>query len=118
MEPANIRFGGGAAETILSPLVAVWMLIAIVLILTLPRRSVITCFLLSCLCIPVAQVVVVGGLHFTVLRILIIAGLVRRAAGGGVSSRGKFPGGFNRVDWVVVLWTVSGADRTFPPVDG
>jgi hypothetical protein len=107
VEPANIRFGGGAAETILNPLVAVWMLIAVVLILTLPRRSLITCFLVSCLCIPAAQVVVVGGVHFTVLRILIIAGLVRRAAEPRSSLGGKFPGGFNGVDRVVVLWTVS-----------
>jgi len=106
MEPQHLRFGGGATETILNPLVAVWLLIAIMLILTLPRRSVITCFLVSCLCIPVAQVVVVGGLHFTVLRILILAGLVRRVK-DGQSSSGKFPGGFNGLDQVVVLWTVS-----------
>jgi hypothetical protein len=106
MEPAHLRFGGGATETILSPLVAVWMLIAVVLILTLRRRSLITCFLVSCLCIPVAQVVVVGGVHFTVLRILIIAGLVRRATEPRSSLGGKFVGGFNAVDQVVVLWAV------------
>jgi hypothetical protein len=108
MEPEHLRFGGGATETILNPLVALWLLIAIVLILTLPRRAVITCFLLSCLCIPVAQVVVIGGLHFTVLRILIIGGLIRRARERGSPSQGKFPGGFNRVDLMVVLWTISG----------
>jgi len=90
----------------LHPLVAVWMVIAIALILTLPRRKVITCFLVSCLFIPVAQVVVVGGLHFTVLRILILAGLLRRAKDGN-SLSGKFPGGFNGLDQVVVLWTIS-----------
>ena len=103
MEPAHLRFGGGSAETILNPLVAVWLVIAIVLILAVPRRKLITCFLLSCLCIPVAQVVVLGGVHFTVLRLLIIAGLLRR----GSSSGGKFAGGFNGVDRVVVLWTIS-----------
>ena len=41
------------------------------------------------------------------LRILIIAGLARRAAFRGSSSRGKFPGGFNTIDRMVVLWTVS-----------
>ncbi|HVU46968.1 MAG TPA: hypothetical protein VHD85_12615 [Terracidiphilus sp.] len=83
------------------------MLIAIVLILTLPRKSVVGCFLASCLCIPVAQVVVLAGVHFPVLRILIIAGLTRCMMEGGVSTRGRFPGGFNRVDQIVVLWTVS-----------
>lgn len=107
MEPSHLRFGGGAAETILSPIVAVWMLIAIGLILTLPRRSVIGWFLASCLCIPVAQVVVIGAIHFPVLRILIIAGLTRVMTEAGSSSKSRFPGGFNPIDQVVVLWTVS-----------
>jgi hypothetical protein len=107
MEPANLRFGGGATETVLNPLVAVWLLVAVVLILSLPRRKVITCFLVSCLCIPVAQVVVVAGVHFTVLRILIMAGLVRRAMESTRSSGEKFFGGFNGIDRMVVLWTLS-----------
>ena len=107
MEPQNIRFGGGATETMLNPIVAVGMLIAIVLIFTSPRSKGITPFLLACFSIPLAQVVVVGGVHFTVLRILIIAGLVRRATLGRSSSEGKFPGGFNPVDRMVVLWTMS-----------
>jgi hypothetical protein len=105
MEPQNLRFGGGAAETMLHPLVAVWLLIAIVLILIRPRGQALTVFLLSCFAIPIGQVVVVGGVHFTVLRILILAGLARRASFR--ESGAKFPGGFNPVDQVVVLWTVS-----------
>ena len=80
MEPQNIRFGGGATETLLHPLVAVWLLMAIVLILTRPREEGLTVFLLSCFTIPIGQVVVLGGLHFTVLRILILAVLARMAA--------------------------------------
>ena len=38
---------------------------------------------------------VLGGLHFTVLRILIIAGLARRAARGGSSREASFREGFN-----------------------
>ena len=34
MQPENFRFGGGATATVLHPLVAVWMLVAIVLILS------------------------------------------------------------------------------------
>jgi hypothetical protein len=107
MEPAHLRFGGGATETMLHPLVALWMLIAIVFVLILPRDKAITPFLIACFTIPVGQVVVLGGLHFTVLRILILAGLARRATGGRSSSGGKFAGGFNDVDRFVVLWTVS-----------
>ena len=79
MEPEHLRFGGGATETMLHPLVAVWLLIAIVLILTLPRNKAITPFYCPVFTIPIGQVVVVGSLHFTVLRILILAGLARRA---------------------------------------
>jgi hypothetical protein len=107
MEPEHLRFGGGATETFVHPLVAVWLAIAIVLILTRPREKVIVVFLLSCFIIPLGQVVVLATLHFTVLRILIIAGLVRRAIERRSLSAGKFPGGVNPIDHVAVLYTVS-----------
>src|ERR1019366_4455625 len=107
MEPEHIRFGGGATETLLHPLVAVWLLIAIVLILAFQRKKAIAPFLLAVFTIPIGQVVVLGSLHFTVLRILILAGLARCATFRGSSPRGKLPGGFNAVDRVAVLWTVS-----------
>jgi hypothetical protein len=107
MEPEHLRFGGGAAETMLHPLVAVWMLIAIALILVFPRKMAIVPFLLAVFTIPVGQVLVLGGLHFTVLRVLILAGLVRAAAFKASSSGRWFKGGFNAIDQVVVLWTIS-----------
>jgi hypothetical protein len=107
MEPANLRFGGGAAETMLTPAVALMMLVIIALIFTLSRNKVITPFLLGCFTIPLGQVVVLGGTHFTMVRILIIAGLIRRAISGGTSPPGKYPGGFNGIDRMVILWVVS-----------
>ena len=104
---AGFRFGGGAAETALHPVGAVAMLIAILLILTLPRRKAIIPFLLAFFTIPLGQVVVLAGLHFTVLRILILAGLARMAAFRGSSSEGRFAGGFNALDRVVLLWSLS-----------
>ena len=76
----------------LTPAMAVAMLIVIGLIFTMPRNKVIVPFLLGCLTIPIQQVVVLGGLHFTVLRILIIAGLIRRAILGGTSREASFRG--------------------------
>ena len=107
MNPLTSAFGGGATETNLHPLVAVWALVAIVLILTLPRKQAIVPFLLAFFMTPVAQVVLLGPLHFPVLRILILAGLARTASQGGLTSERRFPGGFNRLDKVVVLWTVT-----------
>jgi hypothetical protein len=107
MEPLNHRFGGGVADSQISPIVAVIMLIAVVLILILPRMKVIAPFLLAFFTIPIGEVVVLGSMHFTVLRILILAGLARMAASGRSTSRGRFPGGFNAVDQMVALWSVS-----------
>ncbi len=107
MQPKHLFFGGGAAETFLNPLVAVWMLIAIALILTLPRNKVILPFFLAFFTIPWAQVILIGPLHFPVLRILILAGMVRRTITGSRDPGGRYPGGFNGLDRVTILWTIS-----------
>jgi hypothetical protein len=107
MPPINFRFGGGAASSLIHPLVAVWLLIAIVLMFVLPRGKAITPFLLAFFTIPIGQVVVVGGFHFTVLRVLILAGLARRMSFPKGRLRGKYPGGFSGIDQAVILWAVS-----------
>lgn len=103
MEPQNLRFGGGAAGTFLHPFVAVEMALAILLILVLPRKYAIAPLLFGVFTIPLGQVVVLAGIHFTVLRILIIAGLARRAKSPLGS---KFGGGVNPIDVVTILWTI------------
>ena len=107
MEPGNNRFGGGASASLLHPVVVVWMLIAIVLILALPRKKAIAPFFLAILTIPTGQVAIIAGMHFTMLRILILAGLVRAARWKASSSELWFATGFNGIDQVVVLWTLS-----------
>lgn len=90
----------------LHPLVAVGMSIAILLILMQPRNRAITPFMLAFFTIPAGQVVVLGGLHFTVLQILILTVLARMVAFRGSSSRQRFVGGFSALDWLVVLWAL------------
>src|SRR5580704_9888349 len=108
MEPEHLRFGGGAADTMIHPLIAVYLLIAVVLILTLSRSKAIVPFLFVFFTIPIGQVLVLGGFHFTALRVLILAGLVRRALYRPTSeSEGKFPGGFNGLDQAAVFWAIS-----------
>lgn len=104
MPPEHLQFGGGAEETALHPAVAVYLLLAIVLVLVLPRRKAIAPFLFVFFTIPIQQVVVLGGFHFTALRFLILAGLVRR-----VISRKTPSDRFTGVDWAVVLWSISAA---------
>ena len=79
MQPKNFQFGGGAAGTVLHPLVALAMLIALVLILVLPRRKAIAPFLLAFFTIPLGQVLVLGGIHLLMHQILILTVLGRMA---------------------------------------
>jgi hypothetical protein len=106
MQPGNLFFGGGAGSTNLSPLVVVFLLIAIPLILFLPRNKAIIPFVVAFFTIPFAQVVVVGPLHFPVVRILILTGLIR-AAFPVKDGKRKFAGGFNKIDQMVVLWALA-----------
>lgn len=109
MPPEHLQFGGGAEETAIHPLVAVYLLIAILLVLILPRRKAITPFLIAFFTIPLGQVLVWGGFHFTALRILILAGLARRVLSVRKSSDGQNVVGFGGVDWPVLFWSVSAA---------
>jgi hypothetical protein len=104
MEPQNLRFGGGAAASVLNPLVAVAMVLAIGLILFLPRKYSFVPLLLGTFMIPLGQVVVLAGIHFTVVRILIISGLVRRLMAPKAE---EFKGGFNAIDRYTVFWTLA-----------
>jgi hypothetical protein len=107
MQSNNFAFGGGAAVTMIHPLVVLGTIIAIMLICTLPHRKVIVPLLVSIFMIPLAQVVLIGPLHFPILRILIMAGLARMIVQGGTTIKRGFPQGFNQLDKIVVLWIVS-----------
>ena len=104
MQPKNFQFGGGAAGTVLHPLVAGGMVIAIVLIMLLPRNKAITPFLVAFLTIPLGQVLVVGNVHLLMHQVLILTVLARMAAFRG---KGRFAGGFNTLDKLIVLWSLS-----------
>jgi len=107
VQPKNFQFGGGAEGTILHPLVAAGMLLAIVAILFLPRRRAITPFLLAFFTIPLGEVLVLAGIHLQMQQILIVTVLFRMAAFPGVASQKRFAGGFNALDVFVVLWAIS-----------
>ena len=90
-------------ETLLHPLVALAILLAIVLILFLPRKHVIVPLLLAIFLVPKGQVVVIAGMHFTVAKILFLTGVIR-----WVMSRRSLTlaGGFNSIDRVFALWAL------------
>ena len=98
MIPENFKFGGGATESVLHPLVLAAMLIAIVLILALRRQHVIVPFLWIAFMVPVGQQLVIGGLHVFVLRIVILVGFMRMV----FSKRPRA----DSMDKVFLLWAV------------
>lgn len=91
-------FGGGAIDSVLSPIVLVAMLVVIVLILVLPRKYVIVPFLFFTFLVPIGQQVYVLGVHWFVLRIVILAGSIRLARNKFSSKSSLFAGEFNSVD--------------------
>ena len=104
MEPDHYRFGGGSATTVLHPIVAVAMLLAIILILRLPLKRVLAPLLLAIFLIPKGQVIVLAGIHLNAYRVILLAGLARWA----ISRRSSpLAGGFNSIDWLFTLAAVS-----------
>jgi hypothetical protein len=103
VEPTNIRFGGGASATILHPLVALALLITIVLIFALPRKYVLIPWLFTVFIVPFGQVVVLGGVHFTVYRIAVLFGLARLAKTKLSAPRNRVVGGFSAIDVAFTL---------------
>src|SRR6266478_2515183 len=104
MPPENLRFGGGASETVLHPIVLVAMLIAMALIFLLPRKRIIWPFLLSAFLIPLGQSILIGGLHFFVIRIIILTVVMRMLASWFMSPEGIFGDRLGTLDLVFLAW--------------
>lgn len=97
-----MNFGGGVAETIVNPVVLAATLLAGVLILVLPRNKAIIPFISAGILIPIDHILVVGGVHFPMLRVLALFGIIRMFC-----ARDKmFAGGMNGIDKAVILLSV------------
>jgi hypothetical protein len=105
--PEHLRYGGGVSGTIFSPVVAIVLLLAAVLICILPRNKAIIPFLIPSILIPGDQILVLGGLHFYPLRILILFGLMRIFIIKGRGDWSVFSGGLNKVDKAMILFTLT-----------
>jgi hypothetical protein len=104
--PEHFQFGGGLHETMLHPIVLVAMVVAVVLILFLPRKYVIVPVLVTSLLVPLGQEVFVGGFHLFVLRIIILFGCIRIVWTKLLSQTEVASGGFNSVDKAFTLWAI------------
>jgi hypothetical protein len=112
--PDNMRVGGGANASSMTPPVLAILVIAVVLIWVLPRKYVIIPFLLSIFLTPFGKQLYIGGVHFFLPRILILCGWVRLLYLKSTSSKTKIAsGGFTSIDKVFLLWASLRALATF-----
>lgn len=86
------------------PLIAAAVLAASLLILLLPRKRLLAPLLAATLLIPLDQIIVLGPLHWQLMRVILLVGWVRvlatRPAGMPILS-----GGLNAIDKAILLWT-------------
>jgi hypothetical protein len=106
VEPQNLRFGGGVSSTVFNPAVAAIVILVAVLMCCLPRKKMVVPFLLASILIPLDQILVLAGLHFPVLRILVLVGMIRIFFIKGRGRWNVFSGGLNNVDKSVILLSV------------
>lgn len=103
------RFGGGVPDSVINPGVLLVMILTGVLMCCVSQKKAIVPFLIATILIPYDQIVVVAGLHFPILRVLVLFGMIRVLI---IKGRGKwsvFSGGLNNIDKSVILLSVSTA---------
>jgi hypothetical protein len=98
---------GAAGETQIHPAVLVALIVALILVLTLRRRYVVVPLLVLSLVIPYGQVVMIGPVHFMVVRILALLGWARLIIQRFAKEAHPYKIRFNSVDKAVVLYTVT-----------
>lgn len=106
VEPEHWRFGGGAADSVLHPLVLVGALVTMVCLLSQRRRTALYAFLFSTFLIPAGQQMLLGGVHVFVYRMIVVVGWARvlsapRLPGGGLFSRNG-----RRLDRIFLLYVI------------
>lgn len=104
MQPENFYYGGGFSETNVGRAVLVMMTVAILLILTLPKRKVIVPYLLIAFLAPRYQQIYFAGMHWMMLRIVILAGCSRLLLEKLKAGHKLFPNGLNGIDRAFILW--------------
>jgi hypothetical protein len=106
MPPEHFKFGGGAEQTLLHPLVLIAMLLVIVLVFSLRRKYLIVPLLLITFLVPPGQQLVVGGLHIFVFRVIVLAGLIRMFVSKRPSGASRIAGGFDSFDKLFLAWVL------------
>jgi hypothetical protein len=103
VEPNKYKFGGGAAETLLHPLVFAALVVVIIALLALPRRHAIAAFIFGTFLVPAGQEIFVGGVHLFVYRIIVLVAFLRMMR---FKQRPSLVGGWNCIDTAFSLTVV------------
>lgn len=91
-------------QSSIHPVIACATLLCAVLIFLLPRRQIIVPFFFGGILIPMDQVLVLGPLHFPMIRVLILAGWVRVLATKLGFTRCFSTVKIDTLDWLVILY--------------
>jgi hypothetical protein len=101
--PNNFFVGGGPSDSLISAVGAAMLIVAIILMLVLPRKYVVVPILLAVFLIPQGEGVVIGGAHFMPARVIALFGLLKLAWVCHSSHEQVFAGGMNSLD-SAFLW--------------
>jgi hypothetical protein len=104
--PDHFYFGGGAGASTMHPIVLAATLLAALGILVLPRKYALVPTLAVVFLTPTSEQLFVGGLHFLVIRIIILAGLVRLVRAKLSSRTSLFSHGLQPIDRLFFAWAV------------
>jgi len=105
--PEHARtFGGGADVTTLSPIVLAALVIAVPLILVLPRKYMVWPISFALFLIPTTQQVLVGSVHLFAFRIIVLVGAIKMLIARATSQATAPSVRFNAVDRVFLLYSV------------
>jgi hypothetical protein len=102
----HFNFGGGAAESTMNPIVLAATLLAVLGVMVLPRKYALIPVLLVTFLTPTGQSLVIAGFHLFVIRIIIVAGLLRLTRMKLSSRTSLFSRGLQPIDKMFFAWAI------------
>jgi len=102
-------FGGGADDTTLVPAVAVALVVALILILALPRKYMVWPVSFMLFLVPSTQQVLIGGVHLFAFRIIVLVGAMKMLLAKASSPTTAPSGRFSAVDRVFLCYSICSA---------
>ncbi len=108
MEPEHLRggFGNAVGHSIVNPIILIVVLIVGLLICFGSRNRAIAAFLAGAILIPMDQILVIGSMHFPMLRVLLLFGMARILRVKASSKSEILGGGWNKIDLALIVLTL------------